>query len=198
MSTYGYISLLPNAPNEATQREALLNSGLSEESIYLEEPSGSTGKRSAYKRMLKRLKSGDRLTIAGIECMGSSYSEIVSRLTVLIREKGVNITVLDMPLLSSTANHRAMDGFVSEVMLELLTYLTQKEREIRRERQAEGIAKAKARGVRFGKPALERPEGYNTIREMWASGDLSARVAARQLEVSHQTFLKWVKSEPCG
>lgn len=196
MSTYGYISLLPNAPNEATQREALLNSGLSEESIYLEEPSGRTGKRPVYERMLERLKSGDRLAVAGIECMGSSYSEIVSRLTVLIREKGVNITVLDMPLLSSTADHRVMDGFVSEVMLELLTYLTQKEHEIRQERQADGIAKA--RGVRFGKPALERPEGYNTIREMWASGDLSARVAARQLEVSHQTFLKWVKSEPHG
>ena len=198
MSTYGYISLSPNAPNEVTQREALLNSGLSEERIYLEEPSGSTGKRPVYERMLERLKSGDRLAVAGIECMGSSYSEIVSRLTVLIREKGVNITVLDMPLLSSTANHRAMDGFVSEVMLELLTYLTQKEHEIRRERQADGISKAKARGVRFGKPALERPEGYNTIREMWASGDLSARVAARQLEVSHQTFLKWVKNEPHG
>ena len=191
MSTYGYISLLSNAPNEATQREALLNSGLSEESIYLEEPTGSTGKRPVYERMLERLKSGDRLAVAGIECMGSSYSEIVSRLTVLIREKGVNITVLDMPLLSSTADHRVMDGFVSEVMLELLTYLTQKEHEIRQERQADGIAKAKARGVRFGKPALERPEGYNTIREMWAAGDLSARVAARQLEVSHQTFLKW-------
>ena len=198
MSTYGYISLSPNAPNEVTQREALLNSGLSEESIYLEEPTESAGKRSAYERLLERLKSGDRLAVAGIECMGSSYSEIVSRLTVLIREKGVNITVLDMPLLSSTANHRAMDGFVSEVMLELLTYLTQKEHEIRRERQADGIAKAKARGVRFGKPALERPEGYNTIREMWAAGDLSARVAARQLEVSPQTFLKWVKSEPRG
>ena len=198
MSTYGYISLSPNAPNEVAQREALLNSGLSEESIYLEEPSGSTGKRPVYERMLERLKSGDRLAVAGIECMGSSYSEIVSRLTVLIRENGVNITVLDMPLLSSTADHRVMDGFVSEVMLELLTYLTQKEHEIRRERQADGIAKAKARGVRFGKPALERPEGYNTIREMWAAGNLSARVAARQLEVSHQTFLKWVKNEPHG
>ena len=196
MNTYGYICLSPNAPDELTQREALLSSGLSEDNIYLEDLTESAGKRPAYARMLDHMESGDRVVITGIECLGRTYGEIVGSLTYLIREKGVHITVLDMPLLNSVSEYGAMEGFASEVMLELLTYLTQKERNIRRERQAEGITAAKSRGVRFGKPGLEIPEGYETIREMWKAGDLSARAAAHQLSVSHQTFLKWAKSEP--
>lgn len=194
MNIFGYIFLSSNDPDGSKQRDALLKSGVSEANLYWEQ-SDSGKEKPAFKKMVGCLNNGDRVVIAGIEYLGQSYREIVDCLTFLIKEKGVHLTVLDMPLLSSTTAHGAMDGLVSEVMLELLTYLTRKERNIRQERQAEGIAAAKGRGVRFGKPALERPQGYETIRDMWAAGGLSSRAAARQLNVSHQTFLKWAKSE---
>lgn len=194
MNIFGYIFCSFNDADGSAQCDALLKSGVTEENIF-REAGDSNKEKPAFREMLARVNSGDRVVIAGIEYLGQSYREIVDCLTHLIKEKGVHLTVLDMPLLSSTTAHGAMDSFVSEVMLELLTYLTRKERSIRQERQAEGIAAAKDRGVRFGKPALERPQGYETLRDMWAAGGLSSRAAARQLNVSHQTFLKWAKSE---
>lgn len=195
MNLYGYICLPSAAMDKSAQLNALCASGVSEGNILVDTGIEQGKERPAFQKLIERMESGDRVVITGIESLGQSYNEIVDCLTFLIKEKHINVTVLDMPLLSSATSHGAMDGLVSEIMLELLTYLTQKERSIRREKQADGISAAKARGVRFGKPALERPEGYETIREMWESGDLSARTAARQLNVSHQTFLKWAKSE---
>lgn len=194
MNIFGYIFLSSSDPDGSAQRKSLLGSGVAKNNIFWEKGDSEKG-RPIFNEMVKCLSNGDRVVIAGIEYLGQSYREIVDCLTYLIKEKGVHLTVLDMPLLSSTTAHGAMDSFVSEVMLELLTYLTRKERSIRQERQAEGIAAAKDRGVRFGKPALERPQGYETLRDMWVAGGLSSRAAARQLNVSHQTFLKWAKSE---
>jgi DNA invertase Pin-like site-specific DNA recombinase len=139
------------------------------------------------------MKSGDTLVIKSIDRLGRNYDEILEQWRILTKEKQVAIVVLDMPLLDTKKNRDLTGTLIADIVLQLLSYVAQTEREFIRQRQAEGIAAAKARGVQFGRRPIPRPQEFEEIRLRWARGELSAREAARILHVSHNTFLRWIK-----
>ena len=148
----------------------------------------------AVDRMLPEIHIGDLLVIQSIDRLGRNYGEILEQWRVITKEKRVDIVVLDIPLLDTRAQGQDLTGtFIADLVLQILSYVAQTEREMIRKRQAEGIAAAKARGVRFGRRPLPLPESYEDVRQKWESGQLSARAAAIALGVSHSTFLKWTR-----
>lgn len=169
--------------------------GVAEEHIFLDKQSGRDFERQGYRRLLARLGRGDTLVVKSIDRLGRNYGEILEQWRIITREKGAAIVVLDMPLLDTRCERDLTGTLIADIVLQLLSYVAETERAFIRQRQAEGIAAAKARGVRFGRRPKERPQCFPAVRERWARGELSARCAARLLGVSHQTFLAWVREE---
>ena len=192
--TYAYIRVSSKDQNEARQLQALEGLGLRREHIFLDKQSGKDFCRPQYQRLLHRLRRGDLLLLHSIDRLGRNYGEILEQWRVITKEKRVDIVVLDIPLLDTRAQGQDLTGtFIADLVLQILSYVAQTEREMIRKRQAEGIAAAKARGVRFGRRPLPLPESYEDVRQKWESGQLSARAAAIALGVSHSTFLKWTR-----
>ncbi len=142
---------------------------------------------------LRKLKKDDTLVIKSIDRLGRNYDEILAQWRVITKEKQAAIVVLDMPLLDTRQNRDLTGTLIADIVLQLLSYVAQTEREFIRQRQAEGIAAAKARGVKFGREAMPIPETFYPVASQWAAGSISARKAGRILGVSHITFLKWVQ-----
>ena len=189
---YGYVRVSTREQNEARQIIALHQLCVPDERIYLDKQSGKDFNRPAYKRLLRTLRPGDVLAVQSIDRLGRNYEEILEQWRLLTKKKGVAMVVLDMPLLD-TRNTRDLTGtLIADIVLQLLSYVAQKERESIRQRQAEGIAAAKERGVRFGRPEKEIPGRFFLLYDDWKKGEISGREAARQLGVTHQTFFKWV------
>ena len=189
---YGYVRVSTREQNEARQIIALHQFCVPDERIYLDKQSGKDFNRPAYKRLLRTLRPGDVLAVQSIDRLGRNYEEILEQWRLLTKKKGVAMVVLDMPLLD-TRNTRDLTGtLIADIVLQLLSYVAQKERESIRQRQAEGIAAAKERGVRFGRPDKEIPGRFFLLYDDWKKGEISGREAARQLGVTHQTFFKWV------
>ena len=189
---YGYVRVSTREQNEARQIIALHQFCVPDERIYLDKQSGNDFNRPAYKRLLRTLRPGDVLAVQSIDRLGRNYEEILEQWRLLTKKKGVAMVVLDMPLLD-TRNTRDLTGtLIADIVLQLLSYVAQKERESIRQRQAEGIAAAKERGVRFGRPEKEIPGRFFLLYDDWKKGEISGREAARQLGVTHQTFFKWV------
>ena len=189
---YGYVRVSTREQNEARQIIALHQFCAPDERIYLDKQSGKDFNRPAYKRLLRTLRPGDVLAVQSIDRLGRNYEEILEQWRLLTKKKGVAMVVLDMPLLD-TRNTRDLTGtLIADIVLQLLSYVAQKERESIRQRQAEGIAAAKERGVRFGRPEKEIPGRFFLLYDDWKKGEISGREAARQLGVTHQTFFKWV------
>ena len=189
---YGYVRVSTREQNEARQIIALHQFCVPDERIYLDKQSGKDFNRPAYKRLLRTLRPGDVLAVQSIDRLGRNYEEILEQWRLLTKKKGVAMVVLDMPLLD-TRNTRDLTGtLIADIVLQLLSYVAQKERESIRQRQAEGIAAAKDRGVRFGRPEKEIPGRFFLLYDDWKKGEISGREAARQLGVTHQTFFKWV------
>ncbi len=189
---YGYARVSTKEQNEQRQLIALTRFGLREEQIYVDKQSGKDFERRSYKRLMRKIKSGDTLVVKSIDRLGRNYEEILEQWRIITKEKAAAIVVLDMPLLD-TRQHRDLTGtLIADIVLQLLSYVAQTEREAIRQRQAEGIAAAKARGVRFGRPPLPPPEDLPAVREAWENREISAREGARRLKVSHKTFLRWV------
>ena len=189
---YGYVRVSTREQNEARQIIALHQFCVPDERIYLDKQSGKDFNRPAYKRLLRTLRPGDVLAVQSIDRLGRNYEEILEQWRLLTKKKGVAMVVLDMPLLD-TRNTRDLTGtLIADIVLQLLSYVAQKERESIRQRQAEGIAAAKERGVRFGRPEKENPGRFFLLYDDWKKGEISGREAARQLGVTHQTFFKWV------
>ena len=193
--TYGYVRVSSRDQNEARQLLAMRQFGVAEERMYLDRQSGKDFNRPQYRRLVRRLKAGDTLVVASIDRLGRNYREILEQWRVLTREKRVEIAVLDMPLLDTRQGRDLTGTLIADIVLQLLSYVAQTEREMIRRRQAEGIAAARARGVRFGAAPLPRPEGLRGRVEAWSRGEISARKAAGELGVSHTTFLRWAKEE---
>lgn len=188
---YGYVRVSTREQNEARQIIALHQFCVPDERIYMDKQSGKDFNRPAYKRLLRVLKPGDVLAVQSIDRLGRNYEEILEQWRLLTKKKGVAMVVLDMPLLD-TRNNRDLTGtLIADIVLQLLSYVAQKERESIRQRQAEGIAAAKERGVRFGRPQKEIPGHFFPLYACWKQGEISGREAARQLGVTHQTFFKW-------
>lgn len=191
---YGYIRVSTKDQNEDRQRIALLEFGVPQKNIYTDKQSGKNFERPQYKKLLKLLKKGDTLIIKSIDRLGRNYAEIIEQWRVITKYKKVDIVVLDISLLDTRQSHDLMGTLIADLTLQILSYVAQTELEFNRQRQAEGIAAAKARGVKFGGIPKERPIEFNSLREEWEKGEISARKAAKQLGVTHPTFLKWAKS----
>lgn len=168
-------------------------------SIYIDYYAGADFERPEYQRLVRRLEQGDVLVVKSIDRLGRNYSEILAQWDRLARSQGVQVVVLDMPLLDTRQTARDLTGtFIADVVLQLLSYVAQVGRENIRQRQAEGIAAAKARGVRFGRPKKARPRAYAVLRRRVAAGELSHGEAAARLGVCRSTFEKWLKQDGRG
>ena len=174
---------------------ALHEFGINDSFIYADKQSGKDFARPGYRRLLRKLKPNDTLVIKSIDRLGRNYDEVLEQWRLLTKEKQVDIVVLDMPLLDTRKGRDLIGTLISDIVLQLLSYVAQTEREFIHQRQAEGIAAAKARGVKFGRKPKERPAEYEHLRDEWRAGRISARAAARQLGVAHRTFMKWVEQE---
>ena len=190
---YGYVRVSTREQNEDRQLVAMRDYGVSEGGIFLDKLSGKDFERPAYVRLLQKLKPGDILVVKSIDRLGRDYEETLAQWRVITKEKQSAIVVLDMPLLDTSQKERDLTGtFIADLVLQILSYVAQQEREQLRQRQAEGIAAAKAKGIRFGRPPMERPEMFDEVKASWERGEISAREASRRLGVSHKTFLGWV------
>ena len=144
---------------------------------------------------MRKVKCGDVLVVKSIDRLGRNYDEILEQWRLITKEKQVTIVVLDMPLLDTRQNRDLTGTLIADIVLQLLSYVAQTEREFIRQRQAEGIAAAKLQGVQFGRRPMERPAQYEQLKEQWRNQEISARGAARQLGITHRTFLRWVREE---
>lgn len=188
---YGYARVSTKEQNEERQILALREFGINDKLIYVDKQSGKDFERPSYKRLLKKLKPDDTLVIKSIDRLGRNYDEILEQWRIITKEKRAAIVVLDMPLLDTRQSRDLTGTLIADIVLQLLSYVAQTEREFIRQRQAEGIAAAKARGVKFGRERLPLPENYDEIYALWSDKKISAREAGRRLGVSHKTFLQW-------
>lgn len=192
-TSYGYIRVSTKEQNEDRQRIALQKAGVPEQNIVLDKQSGKDFNRPGYQQLYQKMKPGDVLFVKSIDRLGRNYNEILEQWRILTKERRIFIVVLDMPLLDTRRGQDLMGELISDIVLQLLSYVAQTEREFIRQRQAEGILAAKARGVRFGRPPIPKPPEFDQVFSQWRSGALSARKAAKVLGVTHNTFQKWAK-----
>ena len=191
--TYAYIRVSTRDQNEDRQLAALSGLGIPAGNIYRDKQSGKNFDRPAYQRLLRRLRSGDVLYILSIDRLGRNYDEILEQWRIITKKKCADVVVLDFPLLDTRARMEGQDltgRFVADLVLQILAYVAQKEREDIRQRQAEGIAAAKERGVRFGPKRIPMPEGFEELAEDWRRGAVTAAEAGRRLGVSRKTFTR--------
>lgn len=192
-TNYGYVRVSTKEQNEDRQLIALQQSGIAIERIFVDKKSGKDFNRPAWKRLRKTIKSGDLLVVKSIDRFGRNYDEIINEWRYLIKNKRVHIKVLDMPLLDTTAAQGLLAVFLSDIVLQILSFVAQTERDHIKARQREGIDAAMARGVIFGRPKLPRPQDLEKIVEQVSMGKLSLTEAARQIGVSRTTFRRWSK-----
>lgn len=193
--TYGYIRVSSKDQNEDRQRIAMREFGIPDESVFMDKQSGKDFERPEYKRLMRKIKPDDTLVIKSIDRLGRNYEEILEQWRFITKRKQTAIVVLDMPLLDTQQGRDLTGTLIADIILQLLSYVAQTEREFIRQRQAEGIAAAKARGVKFGRQPMERPSEFETVREEWKAGRLSARKAALRLGITHRTFLTWAAED---
>ena len=194
-TAYGYVRVSTKEQNEARQMIAMQEFGVAADHIFVDRKSGIDFNRPQYRKLLRKLKKGDTLVIKSIDRLGRNYDEIIEQWRTITKEKRAAIVVLDMPLLDTRQGRDLTGTLIADIVLQLLSYVAQTEREFIHRRQSEGIAAAKARGVRFGPAPMRRPDGFDTYAELWSRGEISAREAAKQLHVYHKTFLKWAHME---
>lgn len=190
---YGYIRVSSKEQNIARQVDAMESIGLSRNQMFIDKQSGKDFDRKSYKRLMKRLKAGDELYIKSIDRLGRNYDEIIEQWKTLTKEKDVDIIVLDMPLLDTRGQVNGVtEKFIADLVLQLLSYVAQIERENTHQRQAEGIRSAKERGVRFGRPEKPFPEQFEQVYYLYKTENLSKRECARRLSTNHITFANLV------
>ena len=190
---YGYIRVSTREQNEQRQLIAIREFGIAEKRIYMDKQSGKDFERENYKRMVRKMKNGDTLVIKSIDRLGRNYDEILEQWRIITKEKQAAIVVLDMPLLNTRQSRDLTGTLIADIVLQLLSYVAQTEREFIRQRQAEGIAAAKQNGVHLGRKPIERPESFHVLRVQWINHEISARMAAKRLGITHSTFLRWAR-----
>ena len=195
MNTYGYVRVSTKDQNESRQLAAMQEFGVSSNYIILDKQNGKNFDRPGYRRLMRKLKAGDTLVIKSIGRLGRNYDEILEQWRLLTKEKQIAIVVLDMPLLDTRQGRDLTGVLIADIVLQFLSYVAQTEREFNHQRQAEGIAAAKAKGVHFGRNFKDRGENDGSVMAAWKRGELSDRAAARELGVAHGTFQRWRKVE---
>lgn len=188
MSTYGYIRVSSRDQNEDRQRIALHEAGVPDENVYTDKQSGKDFNRPQYKKLLRRMKKDDLLCIKSIYRLGRNYAEILEQWRVLTKQKGIDVVVLDMPLLDTRRGKDLMGTFLSDIVLQVLSFVAENERVNIRQRQAEGIAAAKARGVRFERPPAPLPENFHGVYQRWRAGKITGAAAAKKCGMPLSTF----------
>ena len=192
-TTYGYVRVSTQEQNEARQLAAMQEFGVAEKNIIIEKLSGKDFNRPCYQRLVRALRPGDVLVVKSIDRLGRNYDEILEQWSVITKKRKAAIVVLDMPLLDTRQGRDLTGTLIADIVLQLLSYVAQTERENIRQRQAEGIAAARERGVRFGRERLPLPPEFQPLAELWREGSISSRAAARERGISYQTFLRRVK-----
>lgn len=190
MNLYGYIRVSTREQNEDRQRIALDGVGIAEKNIFLDKQSGKDFNRPQYQKLLRKVKKDDMLYIKSIDRLGRNYAEILEQWRMLTKEKGVDIVVLDMPLLDTRRGKDLMGTFLSDIVLQVLSFVAENERDSIRQRQAEGIAAAKARGIRFGRPEIRSPDDFAQIVAAWESKRITIREAVLACGMSESTFYR--------
>lgn len=188
--TYGYIRVSSTDQNESRQRIALEQQGIPSGHIFMDKMSGKDFQRPQYQAMLKKLRSGDQLCVTSIDRLGRNYEEILEQWRVLTKEKRVDILVLDMPLLDTRRDKNLLGTFIADLVLQVLSFVAQNERENIRNRQAQGIAAAKQRGVRFGREVKPLPDNFLENCALWLNGRISGLEAARRCQMPQSTFYR--------
>lgn len=187
-NTYGYVRVSSKDQNQDRQLIAMRNLFIEEKNIFMDKQSGKDFDRPQYKKLVKKLKPDDLLYIKSIDRLGRNYDEILEQWRILTKEKRIDIVVLDMPLLDTRRGKDLMGTFLSDIVLQVLSFVAENERTNIRSRQAEGIAAAKARGVRFGRPPKPLPENYHSAYQRWKSGMISGTAAAKECGMPLSTF----------
>ena len=191
---YGYIRVSTKDQCEERQIIAMHEFGVADKAIYMDKVSGKDFERPQYKRLIRKLRPGDVMVVKSIDRLGRNYMEIQEQWQIITKKKKADMVVLDMPLLDTRHKTGDLTGtFIADLELQILCYVTQVERENIHQRQAEGIAAAKARGVKFGRERKPIPEEFYGLWEKFNKREITAREAARKLGVVHSTFLKWGK-----
>lgn len=188
MNIYGYIRVSTREQNEDRQLIALREVGVTDKFIFMDKQSGKDFNRPKYKQLLRKLKKDDLLYIKSIDRLGRNYEEILQQWRLLTKDKGVDIVVLDMPLLDTRRGKDLMGTFLSDIVLQVLSFVAENERTNIRQRQAEGIAAAKARGVKFGRPPKPLPVNFHEVYRRWSSGEITGTVAAKRCGMPLATF----------
>lgn len=187
-NVFGYIRVSSTDQNEDRQRIAMQKKGIGAKNLYIDKQSGKDFQRPRYRQMVRRLKPGDLLYVLSIDRLGRNYEEIQNQWRILTKEKSVDICVIDMPLLDTRRGKDLMGTFIADLVLQILSFVAQNERENIRKRQAEGIAAAKARGVKFGRPPRPLPENFYEIHQAWRGKKMTLKQAAQRCGMPVGTF----------
>ena len=193
MSKFAYIRVSSRDQNEDRQLLAISDLHIPKKNIYIDHQSGKDFDRPAYRRMVRRMKKDDLLYIKSIDRLGRNYEEIQNQWRFLTKEKGVDIVVLDMPLLDTRRGKDLVGTFLSDIVLQVLSFVAENERTNIKQRQAEGIAAARLRGVRFGRPPKPLPSNFHSVYQQWRKGDLTVSSASEACNMSRTTFHRRAK-----
>lgn len=188
MSEYGYVRVSTREQNEDRQMICMRENRVPMKNIYMDKQSGKDFNRPQYKKMVKKMQSGDLLYIKSIDRLGRDYEEIQEQWRILTREKGVDIMVIDMPLLDTRRGKDLIGTFVSDIVLQVLSFVAENERKNIRQRQKEGIEAAKARGVQFGRPPRHLPDNFPDVYQKWKKGEINQTQAAEACGMPLSTF----------
>jgi len=190
---FGYERVSTKDQNEARQRESLLQMGIDERDIYTDKQSGKNFDRPRYQLLKEILREGDILYVHSLDRFGRNKEEILNEWRELTKEKGVDIVVLDMPLLDTTKNKDNLGSLIADLVLQILSWMAEEEREKIRTRQREGIDIALKKGVKFGRPKNPIPENFGEVYAEWKNGEITATKAMKQLNIKKNAFYKFVK-----
>ena len=193
MSKFAYVRVSSRDQNEDRQLLAISDLHIPKKNIYIDHQSGKDFDRPAYRRMVRRMKKDDLLYIKSIDRLGRNYEEIQNQWRFLTKEKGVDIVVLDMPLLDTRRGKDLVGTFLSDIVLQVLSFVAENERTNIKQRQAEGIAAARLRGVRFGRPPKPLPSNFHSVYQQWRKGDLTVSSASEACNMSRTTFHRRAK-----
>ena len=185
---YGYVRVSSRDQNEDRQLMAFETLHIPKKNIYLDKQSGKDFERPQYRKMVRKLKKDDLLYIKSIDRLGRNYEEILEQWRVLTKEKGIDIVVLDMPLLDTRRGKDLMGTFLSDIVLQVLSFVAENERTNIRQRQAEGIAAAKAKGIKFGRPPRPLPDNFHNLYQKWKNGKITGTAAAKECGMPLSTF----------
>lgn len=193
MESYGYVRVSSVEQNEDRQMIAMKERSVPPDNIFMDKQSGKDFNRAQYQKMMKKLQAGDLLYVLSIDRLGRDYEEIQNQWRILTKEKNVDICVIDMPLLDTRNGKDLMGTFIADLVLQILSFVAQSERENIKKRQEQGIAAAKLRGVKFGRPAKQVPEQFGNIVHLWSEKELTIDQVLQQCDMSQATFYRRLK-----